>query len=123
MFTAKGALLNQGLPLQQQIAILEQQIGLIHENLTRIRFGDGADDNKGENIDGQWILFTTSGTPDAENTIAHGLGATPIGYIICGQDKAGSLYNLEDTGTAWTASNIFLKCDVATVKFRIFLQK
>lgn len=89
----------------------------------RIRFGSGTDGTAGENISGQFQQFTTSATPDAENTIAHTLGSVPVGYIILGQDKAGSLYQLAGTGTAWTSSNIYLKCNVASVTFLVFLLK
>lgn len=123
MLTGKGTLLNRRLPLQEQIAILEQQIGLIHENLYRISFGNGVDGNLGENVDGIWQVFTTSGTPDAENTVPHGLGIIPRALINCGQDKAGSLYQLLTTGTNWDTTNIYLKCDVASVEFRIFILK
>jgi hypothetical protein len=89
----------------------------------RVRFGTGADGARGENIQGEFQLFTTSATPDAENTVAHGLGAIPVGYIICHQSKAGSLYQGPTTGTNWTATNIYLKCDVASVIFLVFLLK
>lgn len=89
----------------------------------RIRFGTGTDGDRGENISGEFQQFTTSATPDAENTIAHTLGSVPVGYIILGQDKAGSLYQLAATGTAWTSSNLYLKCDVASVTFLVFLLK
>ena len=89
----------------------------------RIRFGGGGDGDRGENLSGEFHQFTTSATPDAENTIGHGIGAVPIGYIILGQDKAGSLYQLAATGTAWTSTNIYLKCSVASVTFLVFLLK
>jgi hypothetical protein len=87
----------------------------------RVRFGRGTDGDRGENIQGEFQQFTTSATPDAENTIAHGIGAIPVGYIILWQDKAGSLYQGPSTGTAWTSSNIYLKCTVASVTFKVFL--
>lgn len=86
----------------------------------RVRFGTGTDGARGENISGEFQVFTTSATPDAENTIAHTIGAVPIGYIVLKQDKAGSLY---DSGTTWTSTNLYLKCDVASVAFTIFLLK
>lgn len=86
----------------------------------RVRFGDGVDGARGENISGEFQVFTSDGVADAENTIAHTLGAVPIGYIVLNQDKAGSLY---DSGTAWTATNIYLKSDVASVTFKVFLLK
>lgn len=86
----------------------------------RVRFGTGTDGARGENISGEFQVFTTSATPDAENTIAHTIGAIPVGYIIVKQDKAGSLYL---GSTSWTSSNVYLKCSVASVAFTIFLLK
>lgn len=124
MFVVRSQRLNDQHPIENQIQLLDSDIQKIITGLNgRMRFGDGTDGERGENISGEFQLFTTSGTPDAENTIAHTLGAIPIGYILCGQDKAGSLYQLAGTGTAWTSSNLYLKCSVATVQFRIFLLK
>ena len=81
----------------------------------RLTFGDGIDY---DNVAGKWIDYTTNATPDTEDTIAHGLGVIPVGYIVFKQSKAGSLY----TGaTAWTSSNIYLKCNVASMAVRIFI--
>lgn len=87
----------------------------------KLRFGDGTSGEPGENISGEFVTLTTSGTPDAENTVAHTVGAIPKGFIVLWQDKAGSLYQGPSTGTAWTSSNIYLKCNVASVTFNIFL--
>ncbi len=87
----------------------------------RIRFGPGVSGNNGENMAGQFLTIITNGTPDTESTFTHSMGSIPIGYIIIGQNKAGSLYQLSATGTAWTASKISLKCSVASVTFNLFL--
>lgn len=71
-----------------------------------------------DNVDCSIISFTSSGTPDAENTVAHTLGKIPDGYLICSQDKAGSLYK---GASAWTSSNIYLKCNVASVVYTIII--
>lgn len=89
----------------------------------RVSFGTGVDGERGHNISGEFQQFTSSATPDAENTIAHTVGSIPIGYIVMHQDKAGSLYQGPTTGTSWTSSNVYLKCDVASVTFNIFLIK
>jgi len=116
--------LNETRSLDERIRMLQLNLTKIFAVLQgRVRFGRATDGDRGENIDGRFQKFTTSATPDAENTIAHGLGATPLGYINMGQDKAGSLYQLTDTGTAWDATNIYLKCDVASVTFLVFLIK
>lgn len=85
----------------------------------RVRFGTPTDGYRGENISGEFQVVTT-GLADAEKTVSHTLGSIPIGYLVLKQDKAGSLYA---GSTAWTSSNIYLKCSVATVTFTLFLLK
>lgn len=122
MKVARSTYLDTNTPLEKHIPSLLQDMDKLFRCLQgRVRFGRGTDGDRGENMHGEFQQFTTSGTPDAENTIGHGLGAIPIGYIIVWQDKAGSLYQGPSTGTAWTSSNIYLKCDVATVTFKVFL--
>jgi hypothetical protein len=72
-----------------------------------------------ENIAGDFITFTTA-TANAEVAVPHTLGVIPVGRIVIGQNKAGSLY---DSATAATAGKIYVKCDQATVTFKIFLMK
>lgn len=85
----------------------------------RVRFGaNNTVTNKGENILGQFITYTTNATPNTEDTVAHALGSVPIGYIVVRQNKAASLY---DSGTVWTSSSLFLKCSVASVLVTVFL--
>lgn len=74
--------------------------------------------NFNDNIDCRVIDFTSSGTPNAENTIAHDLGKIPTGYFVVGKDKAGDLYN---GTTTWTATNIYLKNAVASVTAKIII--
>lgn len=75
-----------------------------------IRFSD--------NMDVDLVSFTSNGSVDTEDTTAHSLGKVPTGIIVYSQDKAGSLYN---SGTAFTASNIYTKCSVATVAFKVIV--
>lgn len=89
----------------------------------RIRFGSGGDGDRGENIHGEFQEFTSHATANTEFSVSHGLGSVPVGYLILGQDKSGSLYQLDDTGTAWTSSAIYLKCSVSSVTFLVFLLK
>ena len=86
----------------------------------RVRFGSPTDGYRGENISGEFQVFTSNATPDAEDTVAHTIGAIPVGYIVLKQDKAGSLYL---GSTAWTSGNTYFKCNVASVAFTIFLLK
>lgn len=88
----------------------------------RIRFGgNNTATNMGENILGQFLTYTTNGTPNTQDTIAHQLNSIPIGYIIVSKSKAGDVYQGPTTGTAWTSSNIYLKCSVASVVVTLFL--
>lgn len=89
----------------------------------RIRFGDGTDGYSGENIAGQFQQFTSHASADTEFAVAHTLGAVPVGFIMLWQDKAGSLYQGPATGTAWTTSNVYLKCNVTSLTAKIFLIK
>ena len=86
----------------------------------RVRFGDAIDGYRGENIAGEFKTFVTSATPNAENTISHGLGAVPVGWLVVSKDKAGDLYA---STTAWTSTKLYLKCSVASVSYKVFLLK
>lgn len=86
----------------------------------RVRFGSTTDGYRGENISGEFQVFTSNATPDTEDTIGHTIGAIPVGYIVLKQDKAGSLYL---GSTTWTSTNTYFKCNVASVTFTIFLLK
>lgn len=113
--------------IHQKAEVMPQLLGLDHDIQKlfqalqgRLEFGNGTDGNRGVNIAGRFQAFTSNATPDTEDTVAHGLGATPSGelYIVMSQSKAGSLYK---SGTAWDATNAYFKCDVASVAFKIFI--
>lgn len=87
----------------------------------RVRFGPGTSGNRGENMAGLFLTILTNAVANTETTFTHTLASIPVGYIVLGQDKAGSLYQLASTGTAWTNSTISLKCSVASVTFSLFL--
>ena len=72
-----------------------------------------------DNQDVQIKTYTTNGTANTEDTVAHTLKRVPIGFLVLNSNKSANLY---DSGTAWTTMNIFLKADVtsATVKVMIF---
>ena len=86
----------------------------------RVRFGTGTDGTEGENISGEFQVFTSNAIADTEDTISHTLGAVPIGYIVLGRDKAGVLYN---GSTAWTSTSIYFKSNVASTTYTVFLLK
>lgn len=124
MRLANTLVLNEKRQLQEQIRDLQVQMDKLFTCLQgRVSFGTGVDGIDGQNISGQFQQFTTSATPDAENTIAHTVGSIPTGYIVLWQDIAGTLYQSPTSGTDWTSTNIYLKCNVASVTFLIFLVK
>ncbi len=65
-----------------------------------------------DNLDAALISFSSSGTPDAENTVAHALGKIPTGFVVYSLDKGAVVYK---GTTAWTETNIYLKVNVASV--------
>lgn len=71
-----------------------------------------------DNLDSVGVEFTSSATPDAENTVAHTLGKVPTGYIVYSLDKGAVVYN---GTTAWTATNIYLKVNTASVAVKIMV--
>jgi hypothetical protein len=121
MKTARTFIYNQNQSLESNIRRLEQDTHQLFEALKgRIRFGSGVDGERGENVAGEFQVIADTGNADTEITLAHTIGAVPIGYIVIKIDKAGIIY---DSGTTWTSSNIYLKCDVANCAVSLFLIK
>jgi hypothetical protein len=78
--------------------------------------------NKGlrfeDNQDAEITSYTTNGVADTEDTVAHTLKRVPTGFLVLNTDKAAVVY---DSGTAWTATNIYLKCSVATTAVKVMI--
>lgn len=81
--------------------------------------------NKGikfsDNFNAQLVSYTSHATPDTESSAAHTLGRVPSGYLVLYRSKAGVLYQGPSTGTAWTATAIYLKCNVASTAFSLLI--
>ena len=73
------------------------------------------------NMNGQWANVTAPGTPNTEFAIPHNLNRIPTHYPIVIADRNATLYQLPDTGTVWTTTNIYVKCSVASAKLRVFI--
>lgn len=71
-----------------------------------------------DNVDCRRVSVTSDGTPGTEFSVLHTLGKVPIGYIVCGQNGAGSVY---DGTTANTATTLYLKSDAASTSFRLIV--
>ena len=84
----------------------------------RVRFGSGADASEGENIKGQFQVIADTGSANTEFTVAHDLGAVPVGYLVTKISNAGVIYL---GTTSWDASNIYLKSSAANSAVTIFI--
>lgn len=62
------------------------------------------------------LTVADSGNADTEFSTTHHLGRTPAGFIVTKSDAACSVY---DSGTTWTTTTIYLKCDAANVAMTI----
>lgn len=81
---------------------------------------DGAITNnaKAGNIDGMWIVYTSNGTADTEDTVAHELERIPVGLFVGIPDIAGVIYA---GTTAWDSTNIYLRASLATVTVNLLV--
>ena len=72
-----------------------------------------------DNFNANLITVSDTGVADTTFVVTHNLKRVPIGYMPFYLNKAGVVY---DAGTPWTASAIYLKCNVAStlVKLLIF---
>lgn len=71
-----------------------------------------------DNMRGEVLTVTDSGSANAENTISHTLKRVPTGFIVININKGGVVY---DSGTAWTATALYLKCTVANATIKVFV--
>lgn len=63
-----------------------------------------------DNVDCVFVTYTTNAIANTQDTVAHGLGKIPVGYIVVNRDKVGIVYK----SSTFTDSNLFLKCNVAS---------
>lgn len=122
MIVANPLVFNEKKPLEEQMRILQRQLDKLFDAMQgRLSFGTGIALSRGQNIQGQFVSFTSHAVANTEFSVTHSLNSVPIGYILLWQDKAGSLYQGPATGTAWTGTAVYLKCSVASVTFSSFL--
>lgn len=94
--------------------VLNNNIDQLSRTVNNIEFG-GVDAS--ENISCV-IKTTTTSTADTEFSITHSLDRIPVGFIVINTDK---YCNIKASGTTWTTSLIYLKCDVATVALTLLI--
>ncbi len=77
--------------------------------------------NKGlrflDNFDAKTVSYTSNAVADTQDTVAHGLGKTPIGVITVEIDKGGVVYK----SASYNATNLFLKCSTASTAIKILV--
>lgn len=64
------------------------------------------------------IDITMSGTADAETAVAHNLQRVPLEAFAIWRGANARLYR---GPTAWTSTEIFVRSNVASASFRLFL--
>ena len=72
------------------------------------------------NLAGQWVNVTAPATPNTEFALPHTLNRVPSFYWVIA-DRSCNLYQLPTTGTAWSSTNIYIKCSVASAILRVFI--
>lgn len=103
-----------------RVLVAGRGTGIDRTNIRRRGVSLGKASGVAGNIDGMFVTFTTSATPDAENTVTHNLGRIPVGYIVTDSNKAGVVYS--SSKGSWTAATMRVKCNVAstTVTLLVF---
>lgn len=64
------------------------------------------DGQKAGQLNAVYVVYTSNGTADTEDTVPHSLGRVPVGYIVVKQDIASIVY---DSTTSHTSTNLYLK--------------
>jgi len=78
-------------------------------------FGDGVD---ADNVGGEWATIADTGIISADVVIPHSLGAVPAGFILMIPPASGFITR---SPTAWTSSNIYLRCSAPNQSLKIFI--
>jgi hypothetical protein len=87
--------------------------------------GAGANTYQG-NLSGQWVNIQAPAAPNTQFALNHSLTdgqgnpRIPSFYWFI-SDVACDLYQLPNTGTPWTTTQVFLKCNTASANLRVFL--
>lgn len=71
-----------------------------------------------DNFNAEIKTYTTNAVANTTDAVTHTLKRVPSGFLVINLDKAGIVY---DSGTAWTATTISLKCSVATTIVKVLI--
>lgn len=114
---------NQVVGTESRQSVLNRVFGLFQSHNGGIDLGVSTQTNPNNytgNINGQWVNVTAPVTPNTEFALPHTLMHIPSFYWFI-SDRACILYQLPNTGTAWTTTNVYVKCSVASAVLRVFL--
>lgn len=75
-------------------------------------------DSQDQNIQGKMVEVSDTGLANTQFVVTHNLGYVPKFFDIKYRNIACSVY---DSGTAWTKTQVFLKCDQPNAHLRIFI--
>ena len=95
--------------------LLNDTLNQISKVLNNIEFG-GVGTN--ENVSCVLKTATTPSPSATEFSITHDLGRIPVGFIVVNKDK---YCDVMTSGTAWTTSLIYLKCNAATAAITVLI--
>jgi hypothetical protein len=59
-----------------------------------------------------------TGTADTQFSVVHHLGRVPAGFLVTNASKAACVYK---SGTAWTVTTIYLKCNAANANIDLLI--
>ena len=102
--------------LNQQVGSVAQNTGDLGSLQTQVTAL-----NNGAFNSGVFVSGTSAGTANTEFSVTHNLGRIPKGYVVMFGTIAGSFYQGPTTGTAWTTTQIFIKCSTASVGFMLYI--
>lgn len=71
-----------------------------------------------ENLENGFITIADTGGADSEITVSHTLKRIPVGFLVINKDK---YCDVRTSGTAWTTTDIYIKCSVANCNIKLFL--
>lgn len=84
-----------------------------------LSLGDGSQGARAGNLDAQFLEFTTPSTPNEEFELFHGLRRNAAGYLVVRRNAAAILY--DSSIGSWGPESVFLKCNTASVLFKIMV--
>lgn len=79
-----------------------------------LSLGDGSNGSRCGSFNNRWVQVTSPAVADTEFTIVVNLGRRPIGYRVCSQSEACSVYASRPPGS-WSKNILYLKCSGTAV--------